>query len=111
MNYESKLGQAWRNATHVVGAKSALHSWVTSINFDDLKKNNVFKINIGAADRVGLAWELEVVRVVEEQNKDWKERGVDVEAFVNVARSFGDISNKAIFVDAFKVNVMILTRA
>ena len=40
---------------------------------------------------------------MQEQNEEWRRNGVDLNAVVNVQRSFSDVSNSAIFVDAVKM--------
>ena len=41
--------------------------------------------------------------MVQEQNEEWRRTGVDLNAVVNVKRSFSDVSSGAVFVDAVKM--------
>ena len=102
-NYASKLGSIQRNGSRIIGAKASFHHYTTTVNEDEIIPDNPFGVNIDRADKVTLDWELEVVKVVMKQNEEWKKEGLDIQAKVNVRRSFSDISSKAIFVDIFKM--------
>ena len=44
-----------------------------------------------------------LLQLVQEQNEEWRRAGVDLNAVVNVQRSFSDVSSSAVFVDAVKM--------
>ena len=114
-----------RNKTHVIGAKAMMHIWTTTVDKSKVVEQSLYKLNIDEdADEINLQWELDVIKVirncyitniaskkylhamfqlVQEQNEEWRRAGVDLNAVVNVQRSFSDVSSSAVFVDAVKM--------
>ena len=63
--YTSKMGSIMRNGSHVVGAKSMMHIWTTTIDKTRLAESSLYKLNIDEeADDINLQWELDVVKVL-----------------------------------------------
>ena len=102
-DFAGKLGGIVRNKTgHIIGAKSALHSWVSTVDEDDVVKSFI-SIDTEKVGKINLEWELDVIDICLEQAEEWKNDGIDMTVKVNVARSFNDISGQAIFGDLPKV--------
>ena len=58
------MGSIMRNGSHVVGAKSMMHIWTTTIDKTRLAESSLYKLNIDEeADDINLQWELDVVKV------------------------------------------------
>ena len=104
-DFADKLGGIMRNETgHIVGAKSAIHSWVSTVDESDVVKSFI-SIDTEKVGKVNLDWELQLVEMCLDKAQEWKEDGIDLTVKVNVARSFNDISSDAIFGDLPKVMI------
>ena len=102
-DFAGKLGGIVRNQTgHIVGANSAIHSWVSTIDETDLVKSFI-SIDTEKVDQINLDWELKVIELCLDQAEQWDDDGTDLTVKVNVARSFNDVSTEAIFVDVNKM--------
>merc|ERR1719412_3381540 len=96
-DFAGKLGGIVRNESgHIVGAKSALHSWVTTIDESELIKSFI-SIDTQKVDKINLDWELEVIDMCLEQNRKWDYGEADLTVKINMARSFNDLASEAIF--------------
>ena len=102
-DFAGKLGGIVRNKTgHIVGAKSALHSWVSTVDESDVVKSFI-SIDTEKVGKINLEWELDLIDICLKKADEWKNEGIDMTVKVNVARSFNDISGQAIFGDLPKV--------
>lgn len=104
-DFAGKLGGVKRNKTgHIVGATSALHSWVSTVDESDVVKSFI-QLDTVKVGKINLDWELDVIDMCLDQAQEWKDDGIDITVKVNVARSFNDISGQAIFADLTKVMI------
>ncbi|TRY67572.1 hypothetical protein TCAL_07820 [Tigriopus californicus] len=98
------LGAVERNSTgHIVTAKSAIYSWAASFDPDgELTDEGGVGVELDLADKLSLDFEKEMIASLLESSKEAEERS-GVKIYVNVARSFNDITAEAIFFDAVKM--------
>ncbi len=87
MNYADLLGEVQRDENgRVVGAKSALHLWVTAVNKDAIiKPQGGAGIELDLADELSLDWENEVVDTMLEFASNQTQ---DLTVLANVARRY-----------------------
>ena len=102
-DFAGKLGGIVRDEKGlIIGAKSALHSWVSTVDETKVVKS-FLRIDNEKVGAINLDWELELIEIALNQAEKWHDNGVDMTVKVNVARSFNDISGQAIFGDLQKV--------
>ena len=96
-DYEKFLGGIERNSSgHIVSAQTANMIWKLKLPEDiELVDNQGSGLELELADKTTLAWEEKFVQIVQNMSKP------DAIALPHAAKSFGDISSKAIFFDAY----------
>eukprot|EP00092_Neocalanus_flemingeri_P026887 GFUD01029143.1.p1 GENE.GFUD01029143.1~~GFUD01029143.1.p1 ORF type:complete len:1040 (-),score=194.28 GFUD01029143.1:157-3276(-) len=99
VDYSRLLGGITRNTTgHIVGAKTAAMFWVVEVpDIEDVVASSITQTSgyeIEFADPTTLAWESELIKIALNSSSD------QLKVMVNAARSLGDVSTEALFLDA-----------
>lgn len=98
-NFTAMLGGISYNSNgHIVGAKATLIRFLGKTNTSAISDKDKTAMGVGApVDQITLDFEADVVRILDKFADEPNVYGI--ETFVNIARSFTDVSNEAIFTD------------
>ena len=109
-NFSDLLGSVTRNESgHVVGAKSALHHFVTVVDLENLSGVRLDDFGTAPTERLDEAnyqWQWEVIKTVLRQDEEHSNEGVRIR--VRMTRSYTDVSSAVVFLDLRRVVVCVI---